>query len=68
MVLAYYHNKGLPTVHINLERLIRIWECARVTDPVRADVSRIEAACIGGGEDVMVSAALGIRIDRHTLS
>jgi hypothetical protein len=67
MVLAYHHNEGLPVVHSNLERLLRIREGAYVSNPVGADVGWIEAPQISRSEDVMVSTAGRIRIDRHAL-
>jgi hypothetical protein len=70
MDLAYHHYKGLPIVHINLECLIRVrtGALARVSNPVVADVVRIEAPQISRNKDVRVSLAGRIRIDRHALS
>ena len=70
MDFAYHHYNGLPVVHINLECLIRVrtGALARVSNPVVADVARIEAAQISRNKDVLVSLAGGIRIDRHALS
>jgi len=68
MVLAYHHYKGLPSRNINLERLIRVRKGAYVSNPVGADVGRIEAPQISRSEDVMVSDALRIGIGVHALS
>jgi hypothetical protein len=70
MDLAYDHHKGLPIVHINLECLVRVrtGALARVSNPVVADVARIEAPQISRNKDVLVSLAERIRIDRHALS
>jgi len=70
MDLAYHHYKGLPIVHINLECLIRVrtGALARVSNPVVADVVRIEAPQISRNKDVRVSLAGRIRIDIHALS
>lgn len=68
MLLVYRHYKGLSVAHINLECLIRIRAGATVSNPIGAEVVRIEAPQICRSEDVMVSAAHRIRIDRHALS
>src|SRR5439155_20890393 len=39
---AYHYNKRLPRIDVDLERLIRIWTAARISDPVCADVLRIK--------------------------
>ena len=66
--LAYHHNKRLPGVHINLERLIRIRAEPGVSNPVVADVVRIEAPQISRGEDVLNADAGRVRVDVHALS
>ena len=68
MILAYNDNKRLARRNLNLECLIRIRAVATVSNPVGADVVRIEAPQMGRSEDGMVSVALRIRIDRHALS
>jgi len=68
MILAYHDNKRLARRNLNLECLIRIRAVATVSNPVGADVVRIEAPQMGRSEDGMVSVALRIRIDRHALS
>ena len=68
MGLAYHYNKRLPAVHLNLECLIRIRVDACVSNPVVADVARIEAPQISRSHDGMVSVAHRFRIDRHALS
>jgi hypothetical protein len=68
MDLAYHHNKGLPIVHINLECLVRGRAGPTVSNPVVADVARIEAAQISRSKDVTGWVADCIRIDRHALS
>ena len=69
MVLAYHHYKCLTSRNFNIERLpIQIREGAYVSNPVVADVVRIEAWRISRSENVMVSAARRTGIDRHALS
>src|SRR5438552_12453094 len=68
MDLAYHHNKCLSIVHINLECLLQIWAGAAVSNPVGADIARIEAPQISRSEDGIVSVADRIRIDVHALS
>src|SRR5262249_30419668 len=67
MDLAYHHNKGLPSGNLNVERLIRIRGRACVSNPVGAEIVRIEAPQISRSEDGMVCVAHRIRIDRHAL-
>ena len=66
--LAYHHYKGLPGVDINLECLIRIRTVPTVSNPVGADVVRIETPRISRNKDEPVAGgAFGIGIDRHAL-
>jgi len=67
MELAYHHNKGLPSVHINLERLIRIRAQSTVSNPIGADVVWIKAPQISRNEDELGAGARRIGIDRHAL-
>jgi hypothetical protein len=70
MDFAYHHYKSLPVVHINLKCLIRVRTraLARVSNPIVADIVRIEAPQISRNEDVRISLAGRIRIDCHALS
>jgi hypothetical protein len=66
--LAYHHHKRLPGVDINLECLIRIRTVPTVSNPVGADVVRIETPRISRNKDEPVAGgAFRIRIDRHAL-
>ena len=65
--LAHHHYERLPLVHINLECLIGIWAEPSVSNPIVADVARIEAPQISRNEDELVARARRIRIDRHAL-
>ena len=65
--LAYHHNKGLAGRNVNLECLIRIRGGATVSNPVGAEVARIEAPQISRCEDVMEFITRRIGIDRHAL-
>jgi hypothetical protein len=65
--LAYHHDKRLPGVDIDLECLIRIRAGSTVSNPVGADVVRIEALQISRNEEEPGAGARRIRIDRHAL-
>jgi hypothetical protein len=66
--LAYHHHKRLPRIDINLECLIRVRTVPTVSNPVGADVVRIETPRISRSKDEPVAhGALRIRIDRHAL-
>ena len=65
--LAYHHNKRLVRWNFNLERSLRIGAEARVSNPVGADVVRIEAPQVSGGEDEVDAGARCVGIDRDTL-
>src|SRR5581483_2149750 len=64
-----YHNyKGLPVIHVKLERLIRIGAATGIANPVGADVNWIKAAQIRSNEDEVGACAPRIGVHRHTLS
>jgi hypothetical protein len=66
--LAYHHHKRLPRIDINLECLVRIRTVPTVSNPVGADVVRIETPRISRNEDEPVAGGtFRIRIDRHAL-
>jgi len=67
MILAHHDNKRLASRNLNLECLIRIRAVATVSNPVGADVVRIEAPQISGGEDEAGGHARCVGIDRDTL-
>src|SRR6266480_3308045 len=66
--LASNHNKGLPVLHLNLECLLRLRTDANISNPVVADIARIEAPQISRSEDGIVVDALGAGIDGDALS
>jgi len=65
-VADHYHQR-CSRGNLNLEGLIRIRAEACVSNPVGADVARIEAPQISGGEDEAGGHALCVGIDRDTL-
>ena len=67
MDLAYHHNKRLSGRNLNVECLIRIRAGPTVSNPVGADVVRIEAPQISRSKDEPVAGACRIRIDVKAL-
>src|SRR5262249_41284914 len=60
---ACYDNHAVPGRNVNIERLIRIGAGATVSDPVAADVFRIEGIQVSSREHEVGSRAGSIRID-----